>query len=639
MNNPFILCSVFSATRTDKIRQIDLELSGAQHAGGNPGQQPHKVLSDSLTYHVERCSDLQCFLPVCVNRKMATIMEHRLSCTSRMRGETCGVSQKLYRHRSTISTNQSSHTTVTSDNSHAAPPACNSHDDVSNGARTTPITPGNSAPQSTMRKPHKGRAQETKRSRGDHARTPPVKLPVYEISSEEKVLPRESRKKWSPYTKDADMSQAFRLKSVLSSHKQRANHMAMPHSREVSDMVSGSSPAVSRPFDEQVAMAPHSPFTVDELLEFPIMQPPWGEQEMSVHGTLLDQDLKDIDALLQKADVRNDFYDKEVIELNLSDSANTRIPLPQVVPSFQVSAHGTDQVIASEKVFNSLAMDIAQQGHTAANTKSNVHVLHERSPQQETIPPVLATNALSNQRKFGRKRNVAEAAHTHHQKYSVQVHPEYSASVNAPCTQPESSFMRKDSPETSSCSPQHSDWNTSTSAIMKGNRGCFSVALFETVSSLFQILELPRPQQLESFFIHVLENAVADMKRAMACCSFSKDGREVRNTPSKDMEPGNSKNKAKSIPDGPLEKVPRTDAQGANASELVTAKFLNPAQDEMLQNERTQTETDNLEKELDLLTSENLAAAIDSAAASQEAVPDFILKFFDSKGKLYTNNS
>ena len=480
-----------------------------------------------------------------------------------MRGVTCAISQKLYRHRSTISTNQSSHTTVTSDNSHAAPPACNSHDDVSNGARTTPITPGNSAPQSTMRKPHKGRVQETKKSRGDHARTPPVKLPVYEISSEEKVLPRESRKKWSPYTKDADMSQAFRLKSVLSSHKQRANHMAMPHSREVSDMVSGSSPAVSRPFNEQVAMAPHSPFTVDELLGFPIMQPPWGEQEMLLHGTLLDQDLKDIDALLEKADARTDFYDKEVIQ-NVSNSANRRAPLPQVVPSSQVSAHGTDQVLASEKVFNSLAMEsAAQQGQqsmqaTDAHTKSNAQALHERSPQQDTIPPVLATNAPSNQRKFGRKRNVAQTAHTHHQEYSMQVHPGYSAPVNAPCTQPDSSlFVRKDSPETSSCSPQHSDCNTSTSAIMKGNRGCFSVALFETVSSLFQILDLPRPQQLESFFIHVLENAVADMKRAMACCSFSKDGREVRNTPRKDMELGNSANKAKSVPDGPLEKVPR----------------------------------------------------------------------------------
>ena len=621
MNNPFILCSVFSATRTDKIRQIDLELSGAQHAGGNPGQQPHKVLSDSLTYHVERCSDLQCFLPVCVNRKMATIMEHRLSCTSRMRGETCGVSQKLYRHRSTISTNQSSHTTVTSDNSHAAPPACNSHDDVSNGARTTPITPGNSAPQSTMRKPHKGRVQETKRSRGDHARTPPVKLPVYEISSEEKVLPRESRKKWNPQTNGTDVSQPSHLVSTVSSHKQRANHMAMPHSREVSDMVSGSSPAVSRPFDEQVAMAPHSPFTVDELLEFPIMQPPWGEQEMSVHGTLLDQDLKDIDALLQKlSDACTDLYDKELIQ-NVSNSGNRRIALPQVVPSSQVSAHGTDQVIASEKVFNSLAMDIAQQGHTDANTKSNVQVLHERSPQQDTIPPVLATNTPSSQRKFGRKRNVAQTAHTHHQEYSVPVRPEYLASVNAP-------FVRKDSPETSSCSPQRSGCNNSTSAIMKGNRGCFSVALFKTVSSLFQILELPRPYQLESFFIHVLENAVADMKRAMACCSFSKDGREVRNTPRKDMELGNSANKAKSVPDGPLEKVPRTDAQGANVSELVTAKFPSPAQDEKLQNERTQTEMDNLEKEVDLLTIENLAAAIHSAAASQEAVPDFILDMF-----------
>ena len=599
---------------------IDEELSGAQRAGGNPGQQPREALSDILTYHVERCSDLECLLPMCVNRKMATTMEHRLSCTSRMRGETRRVSQKLYRHRSTISTNQSSHTTVTSDNSHAAPPACNSHDDVSNGARTTPITPGNSAPQSTMRKPHKGRVQETKKSRGDHARTPPVKLPVYEISSEEKVLPRESRKKWSPYTKDADMSQAFRLKSVLSSHKQRANHMAMPHSREVSDMVSGSSPAVSRPFDEQVAMAPHSPFTVDELLEFPIMQPPWGEQEMSVHGTLLDQDLKDIDALLQKlSDACTDLYDKELIQ-NVSNSGNRRKALPQVVPSFQVSAHGTDQVIASEKVFNSLAMDIAQQGHTAANTKSNVHVLHERSPQQETIPPVLATNALSNQRKFGRKRKVAQTAHTHH--------PLYSAPVNAPCTQSDSFFMRKDSLETSSCSPQRSGCNNSTSAIMKGNRGCFSVALFKTVSSLFQILELPRPYQLESFFIHVLENAVADMKRAMACCSFSKDGREVRNTPRKDMELGNSANKAKSVPDGPLEKVPRTDAQGANVSELVTAKFTSHAKKDLLQNERTQIHTGNLEKEVDLLTSENLAAAIHNAAASQEAVPDFILDMF-----------
>ena len=602
------------------------ELSGAQRAGENPGQQPHRALSDILTYHVDRCSDLQCFLPVCVNRKMATIMEHRLSCTSRMRGETCGVSQKLYRHRSTISTNQSSHTTVTSDNSHAAPPACNSHDDVSNGARTTPITPGNSAPQSTMRKPHKGRAQETKRSRGDHARTPPVKLPVYEISSEEKVLPRESRKKWSPYTKDAHMSQASNLVSTVSSHKSRANHMPMP--REVSDMVSGSSPAVSRPFDEQVAMAPHSPFTVDELLEFPIMQPPWGEQEMSVHGTLLDQDLKDIDALLQKlSDAGTDLYDKELIQ-NVSNSGNRRKALPQVVPSFQVSAHGTDQVIASEKVFNSLAMDIAQQGHTAANTKSNVCALHERSPQQDTIPPVFATNALSNQRKLGRKRKVAQSGHTHHKKYSVPVHPEYSAPVNAPCTQPDSSFVRKDSPETSSCSPQHSGCNASTSAIIKGNRGSFSVALFKTVSSLFQILELPRPYQLESFFIHVLENAVADMKRAMACCSFSKDGRQVRNTPSKDMELGNSENKAKSVPDGPLEKVPRTDVQDINASELVTAKFPNPAQDEKLQNERTQTETDNFEKEVDLLTIENLAAAIHSAAASQEAVPDFVLDMF-----------
>ena len=602
------------------MRQIDLELSGVQHAGGNPGQQPHQALSDSLAYHVDRCSDLQCFLPVCVNRKMATIMKHRLSCTSRM--------------RSTISTNQSSHTTVTSDNSHAAPPACNSHDDVSNGARTTPITPGNSAPQSTMRKPHEGRVQETKRSRGDHARTPPVKQPVYEISSEKNDLPRRSRKKWNPHTKDVDMSQASHLMSTVSSHKSRANHMQMPHSCEVSDMVSGRSPAVSRPFNEQVAMALHSPFTVHERLEFPIMQSPRGEQE-----TLLDQHLKDIDALLQKSDVCTDLYDKEVIQ-NVSNSANRRAALPQVVPLFQVSAHGTHQVIPSDKVFNSLTMETAtQQGHTDANTKSNVQALHGRSPQQDTIPPVLATNTPSNQGKSGRKRNVAQSTHTHHRVYFGPVHPQYSAPMNDPCIQPDSSFARKDSPETSSCSSQHSDLNTSTSAIMKGNRGRFSVALFKTVSSLFQILELPRPYQLESFFIHVLENAVADMKRAMACCSFSKDGREVRNTPSKDMEPGSSKNKGKSIPDGPLEKVPRTDAQGANASELVTAKFLNPAQDEMLQNERTQTETDNLEKELDLLTSENLAAAIDSAAASQEAVPDFILKFFDSKSKLYTNNS